>query len=68
MLEQMYSTKEVAEMVGLSIPSITQYARKYNDIGVKVGWGWVFTNKHIERIRWHKDRQYFSEVYADYRP
>ena len=50
MNEELYSSREVSEMLGIKIQSVTTYFRKHG-IGTKYGKSIMFTKEDVEKIR-----------------
>ena len=50
MNEELYSSREVSEMVGIQIRSVAIYFRKHG-IGTKYGKSIMFTEADIEKIK-----------------
>jgi hypothetical protein len=54
-MENVYTSREVAEKLKLSLRSIQVYAKTYN-IGKKFGRDWSFTDADVEIIKEHQAR------------
>ena len=54
-MENIYTSQQVGEMLNLKIRSVEMYAHRYG-VGRKFGRDWAFTAADIEVIKEHKSR------------